>query len=150
MNDTTKRVPTEQEIQEAEARLHEMKQAREEAKQTILSTLKSQEMLNSLTTEDAIQLMKALQVRLRGARRKVRGLKVPDPLRNRLEQTLIEGELTLSQMEKMFGLSISYISRIKRKLRDEGKLNPNDPPILNAYEDHPLKKIPPGGSQAAA
>lgn len=122
MNDP-KHIPTEEEIRETEAKLVAMKQAREEAKRSVIAALKSPDTLSSLTSDDALQLIRLLQLKLRGARRKVRGLKVPDAMKSQLEHALIEGGMTLSQMEKAFGLSVSYISRVKRALKDAGKIN---------------------------
>ncbi len=131
----SKNVPTEREIADLEKRVEQMKQAREEAKKQILTAMKSDEILNSLGKEELLGLMKKIQSRMRGHHKKVRGSPVSDELKNNLISALQQGDHTLGQLEEMFGLSVSYISRIKKELKDAGKLKG---PIMNAYEDHQL------------
>src|SRR5688572_11325048 len=126
----TRKVPTEQDIAAQEAKLNEMRLAREEARKSLIATLKSQEMLAALSPEDAMQIMRALQMKMRGSRRRTRGVKVPETTKARLEHALIEGNYTLSELERTFNLSVSYISRIKRSLREAGKLDKD--PVMNA------------------
>ena len=149
MEVVTSKFPTEREIQEIEHQLEEMRARREEAKQLILQAFKSGEVINALSTTEAMALLKQLQAKLHGARRKTRGSPVSPELKKNLEGALKEGRHTLSQLEKMFGLSVSYISRIKAEMRDEGLLPPL-PPIettMNAYED---RHQPQAKGQAAA
>ena len=140
---STTRFPTEKEIQETEKRLAEMKAKREEAKQLILQAFKSGEVINSLTPNEAMTLMKQLQARLHGARTKTRGSPVSPELKSNLEAALKkvrqdgQPEFTLSHLEKMFCLSISYISRIKQEMRQRGELPPHDG-VLNAYDDQQM------------
>jgi rRNA maturation endonuclease Nob1 len=141
-----KKVPSDQDIAEVENRLNEMRAAREEARKTIISTLRSPEMLSALSNEDAVVIMKALQMKLRGNRKRQRGSPVDGAVKNRLEQALVEQDFTLAQLSKMFNLSVSYISRVKRALKQAKG------PVLNAYEDHPLKHsaVPHAGEGKAA
>jgi hypothetical protein len=134
MEINTAKFPTEREIQETEKRLAEMRARREEAKQLILQAFKSGEVVNSLSPNEAMVLMKQLQARLHGARSKTRGSPVSPELKSNLEAALKAGNYTLSQMEKMFGLSISYISRIKQEMRNRGELPPVEG-VINAYDD---------------
>jgi hypothetical protein len=134
MEINTAKFPTEREIQETEKRLAEMRARREEAKQLILQAFKSGEVVNSLSPNEAMVLMKQLQARLHGARSKTRGSPVSPELKSNLEAALKAGNCTLSQMEKMFGLSISYISRIKQEMRNRGELPPVEG-VINAYDD---------------
>jgi hypothetical protein len=136
----TTKFPTEREIHEIEKRLEEMRARREEAKQLILQAFKSGEVINSLSPHEAMGLLKQLQARLHGARTKRRGSPVPPELLENLKTALKEGRHTLSQLEKMFGLSISYISRVKSEMREGGELAQiTDNKTLNAYEDRPLQ-----------
>ena len=134
----TSKFPTEREIQEIEHQLEEMRARREEAKQLILQAFKSGEVVNSLSPGEAMALMKQLQAKLHGARKKTRGSPVSDELKKNLESALMDGNHTLSQLEKMFGLSVSYISRIKQEMRERGELPPLET-VMNAY-DRPQEK----------
>lgn len=110
-------IPSQADIEEMERQLTEMKEARENAKKTVLASIKSVDDIPTLLSgEDMIRLMQSLQRRLRAGHRKVRGSPVPPELRHNLEFALQQGEFTLAQLEKIFNLSVSYISRVKHDL----------------------------------
>lgn len=114
-----KKVPTEREIADVEARLKAMRIARQEAKEKLLGTLKVMvdELPDALDPKEAMHLITILQAKLRGRHRKVRGSPVSTQLKDNLIAALKSNEsYTLSQLEKMFGLSVSYISRVKKEL----------------------------------
>lgn len=135
----TTKFPTEKEIHEIERQLEEMRARREEAKQLILQAFRSGEVIASLSPQEAMGLLKQLQQRLHGARQKRRGSPVSPELQENLKTAIKEDRHTLGQLERMFGLSISYISRIKKEMRDKGELSSPSDKVLNAYEDRPLK-----------
>lgn len=110
-------IPTDEDIAAAERHVEEMKAARESAKQSILANIKSaDDILSFLSGEESLKLMKALQNKLKAGHRKVRGSPVPAELKKNLESALKQGEFSLAQLEKIFNLSISYISRVKKDL----------------------------------
>jgi hypothetical protein len=132
---TSKKIPTEKEIQDLEARAAQLRQAREQAKKEFLNAFKTGEVVNALSASEAMGLMRLLQSKFQGARRKVRGSVVNPELKASLEDALKQGQYTLSQLEKMFNLSVSYISRVKKEMREKGIL----PPLPTGYTDHPLR-----------
>lgn len=113
-----KKVPSEREIADLEIRLAQMKKAREEAKRRVVEGIKAHlaDLPDALDSTETITLMKLLQTKLKGGHKKIRGNPVPAELRANLESALKERRHTLSQLEKMFGLSVSYISRVKKEL----------------------------------
>ncbi len=127
-----KSVPTEQEINQVEIRLKEMRAQREEAKKQIVAALRSDHILSTLGRDELIALMRKIQNKIQGNHRKVRGSPVSEELKASLISALKEETYTLSQLERMFNLSVSYISRVKKQLREEGQ-------VMNAYEDHQLQ-----------
>jgi transposase-like protein len=68
--------------------------------------------------------MRQLQSRVQGARKRQRGAAVSPELKAQLEAALIQGGYTFTQLETMFGLSTSYMSRVKKELREQGKIKP--------------------------
>lgn len=126
----TKKIPSEREIKEQESKLLQMREIRAEAKRMALEGLS--ELVSDLDSNDAMSLMKLLQSRLRGSHKKVRGSRVSHELKSSLEAAIKGGEYSLSQMEKIFNLSISYISRVKREMKERGEIP------MNAYTDRQL------------
>jgi AraC-like DNA-binding protein len=124
------KIPTSKEIEDAEARLNELKAKRTQAMQVVLASLRSKEVIDSLNPDEAISIMRVLQSKFAGARRRVRGSPVPKELKLQLTKALMDGEYTLSQLARMFNLSISYISRIKHELGLTG--------VKNAYHDRQI------------
>jgi hypothetical protein len=133
--EVTTKIPIEKEIQSLEHKLEQLKSQRDEAKRAILAAVKSEEILGSLDREELSGLMKRIQQKLTGQHKKRRGSPVGEELKKDLIAAIREDHYSLSQLERMFNLSVSYISRVKKELREEGKLRG---PILNAYEDHQL------------
>lgn len=133
--ETQTKVPSEKDIQRVAQQLSEMKQARDQARDHFLAQFKSEEFLGSLGKEELIGLVKRIQVKLRGTRRANRGTPVPPELRESLLAAIKQDNYSLSQMHQMFGLSISYISRVKGELRKAGQIQDK---VLNAYEDRAL------------
>jgi CRP-like cAMP-binding protein len=120
----SKKIPSEKDIIDLEKRLLAMKAERESAKQAFLQALKTGEVISALSQAEAIQLMRQLQSRVQGARKRQRGAAVSPELKAQLEAALIQGGYTFTQLETMFGLSTSYMSRVKKELREQGKIKP--------------------------
>lgn len=137
------KIPSEQEIQEVESQLNEMKRVRQEATKRafanvgdILDTLP-----DVLSTQDMVHLVSLINTRLKGGHKRVRGNPVPDTVRRNLEETLRKRQHTLAQLGKMFGLSISYISRVKHEI---GLTRPKG----DRYIDRPLSHHTPQAQMA--
>lgn len=131
----TNQIPTVEEIQKVENRLMEMRRAREDAQKQLADALRSDDVINVLTPDQLVGLMKKIQNRIRGNHKRVRGSPVAPSLRAALESALIRQDRSLSQLSSLFNLSVSYISRVKKELRDAGKLEE----VRNAYTDTQLK-----------
>jgi DNA-binding GntR family transcriptional regulator len=134
------KVPTERDIKSLEQRLAEMRDARKAAKNEVLQAMKSDEFFDMLESNELLSIMRRIQKRLLGNHKRNRGSPVPDTLKEALIDTLKQGDKapSLSAMADMFNLSVSYISRIKKELKDSGKLEP----VRNAYSDDPEFKLP--------
>lgn len=127
------KIPTEQEIEQLEKKLAVLRHEREEAKKTLLTAVNSDSFLSTLSKADLVALARRIQTKLTGGHRKVRGSKVPDDLKAQLMDAIRGNEYSLSQLSEIFNLSISYISRIKKEMKESGEL------VLNAYTDVPLR-----------
>ncbi len=110
--------PTDQEIAELEKKLAEMKAAKEEyRKKAIVDVRQVLEVIpEALEVDEIIKLMALLNKRLKSDHKKVRGSPVSIELQANLDSALKLNQHTLSQLERLFGLSISYISRRKKEL----------------------------------
>lgn len=114
----SKKVPSEREISDLEIRLSAMKKQREEAKKRAVQTIQSviEELPENIAVDDMLKITNAISQRLKSTHKKVRGNPVPSSLKNNLEAALKLGNYSLAQLERLFGVSISYISRVKRDL----------------------------------
>lgn len=110
--------PSEQEIAKLEKQLSEMKAAREQAKKRIQVDIQSvvDEIPNALRVDQIIRLMAQLNKKLKSTRRRTRGSPVSDEIKQNLVDALKLNKYSLAELHNLFGLSISYISRIKHEL----------------------------------
>lgn len=131
-------VASDEEISEMERKLAEMKRLREDAAKVVAAAMKYESALDVLGRDDLLRLMRRIQAKLSDGHRKVRGSRVSGDLKRSLVEALQTGCYTLSQLESMFNLSKSYISRVRKELSDSGKLHP----VMNAYEDRQLNLAP--------
>jgi hypothetical protein len=114
--------PSEFDIAQAEARLASMRKSRDEAKVKLQDQFETivENITDRISFDDAVELYDLIEKRLSGravvGHRKVRGHPVPDDLKKSLEGSLREGRHTLEQLEKIYGVSISYIAKLKNQL----------------------------------
>lgn len=111
-------IPKEEEINELQQQLDNLKKMREDAKTKLVDNLKLviDEIPGHLEHSDIIKLMAKLQARLSHGHKSVRGSRVPAPMKKGLEQALMDGHYAVSTLAKMFGLSVSYIYRFRKSL----------------------------------
>ncbi len=147
MNDI--KIPTEREIAEVEAHLANLKKIREQARKgELLAAMKDKSFIDSLSTAERMTLMRALQEGLSQGHKKRRGAPVAGDLKSDLIDAINAGDYTLGQLSRMFNLSVSYISRTKKEMREETERNQS--PVQNAYQDKPLKHSVPFVLQPSA
>jgi hypothetical protein len=139
----SKKVPTEREIAEIEGRLAQMKLARKKANESVFNSVKAniEQLPEYLDSDTQMKLLKILQNRFRHGHRKVRGSTVPPVLKEELKAAIKSGAFTLGEMSKTFNLSISYISNVKKGMRDSGEL-------AGGYVDRPMTTQQPQQSVA--
>lgn len=116
-------IPKEEEIQELEQQLNNLRKMREDAKAKLVENVKLviDDIPAHLEHSDIIRLMNKLQARLSHGHKSVRGSRVPEPMKKGLEQALQDGHYAVSNLSKMFGLSVSYIYRFRKSLgKDHG------------------------------
>jgi hypothetical protein len=135
--DTKPTIPSEREIKEMEIRIAEMKRIRENAKREVLGIIKDESLLDSLSASDALTIITRLQHKIKCNHVNRRGSPVSPELKANLISALKMGEMTLSEAHKMFNLSISYISRVKRELKDSGEIEGYGR-VQNAYTDNQM------------
>jgi AraC-like DNA-binding protein len=114
----TTTIPTAQEIAAQEKRLAEMKKTFEQAKKK--NAVDLHQMIDiipeSLNVADQIRLLTLLNQKLKSDHRSVRGSPVSPELRNNLEAALKMNGHSLPQLQELFGLSVSYIARVKKEM----------------------------------
>ena len=116
--DLFKTIPSIDEVLQLEKRLNEMKQAREQARSEAIKQYKEviDQIPEVLPLEDAMSLLHVFERRLKFGHKKVRGSPVSPELKANLISALKMESHTLKQLEKLFGLSISYISNVKKEI----------------------------------
>lgn len=125
------KIPTEQEINQLLDRANKLREVRNKAKKFAMATFA--ELAEDMDVNDSVALMKLLQARIVGKHKKVRGSRVGPQLKQALVDAIKSGHYSNGDMATMFNLSISYISNVKRELKDAGEI------ARNVYTDRPLK-----------
>lgn len=115
------KAPSEFEIAEAQARLENLKKSRESARAKLINQFQNlvESIPKKLSYEDAVNLYDIIEKKMTEkstGHRKIRGHPVPDDLRKTLENALSSNQYTFAQMEDMFGVSVSYLAKLKKKL----------------------------------
>jgi AraC-like DNA-binding protein len=110
-------IPSDNEIATLETKLAEMRKAKEEARKAALMQLRASidAIPDIIPPQEALPLIKLLERRVLAGRKNPRGTRVPEETKQKLIDALRTERHSLSDLEKMFNLSISYIARIKKE-----------------------------------